>query len=218
MQSKLAAASTEEDEDLAVGPCANDDDVADSDEDSVGFGLKKQRPDAQAAKGNKKARPKIGSGKPGNGPSTATPRKPSPAPAPSKSAQISAEKVEKVVEAASACDAALKALMPIQYWNGAFKPKDLEAKLTKAISACESLEKFPTDNKACAVLSQLKETIQGCNGWSDILDHMRECKAKPLEILEMTSAQVGKLFQLPADCVSAVCIDIGRKLVEAGVL
>ena len=218
VQAKLAAASVEEDQDVAAGPCADEAEAADSEEDSVDFGFKKQQPDAQAAKSNKKARPKIGAGKAGNGPSTSTPTKPSAAPGPAKPASNSTEKVEKVVEVAAACDAALKALSPTQYWNGAFKSKDLEAKLAKADSACTSLEKFPAENKACAIMSQLKETIQACQDWSDILDHVRKCKAEPLEVLDMTSAQMDKLFRLPADCVSAVFVDVGRKLVEAGVL
>lgn len=213
VQAKLAAASVEEDEDVAAAASTNDNEQVDSDEDSVGFGLKKQ-PDVQAAKG-KRTKPKILAK--GSGLTNSPAAKPAPSSSPGKLAgnNTEKEKVEKTVEVAEACDAGLKAIVPTQYWNGSFKPKDLSAKLTKADAACTSLEKFPTESKACAVLAQLKDTIQECNDWSDILDLLRNCKSEPMQVLEMNSAQVSKFFKLPADCVSGVCIDIGRKLIEA---
>ena len=173
--------------------------------DDAAFGLKMQMPTAAAAT---KAKEKV---------------KPRPArlpakqvPAPEVTPAKDGEKVEKAVETAAQCRQSLDALQPIQFWTGGIKTKDVATRLTKAVQAQTALEKFPLDARATAASKDLKIAVDRCNSWTNALEEVKPCRSsEPSKAAEVSEQTVQKLFQLPSDCVAALFMDIGRKMIEA---
>ena len=135
----------------------------------------------------------------------------------STSATPSRESVEKAMEAARAALSALAGLQPAQLWAGAVKVKEIESRTNKAMQVVCSLEKFPNDPAAKMQGQSLKTQADNIVKWADVVSGLRELvQQDPTRVFDMDLDAVVLVISLPADCLSTILTDIGKKMVEAG--
>lgn len=196
-------------EDQALGgplepdePADEADPQSDSDSSDAGFGLMKD------SKAKSAAAPKKGV-KPRRQPDET--EKPQPAPArPSRSSP------EELQQKGEELLMTLRGFSPVGFFTGALKEKDWDGKLNKTLTFVGQLETFD-DEESKNVAKGLQQTAE------EITDRMETLKGvKGLEsgtvvqdLPTMSADVVRKLGSLPADCLTAVLTECGRKLLQA---
>ncbi|CAE7038253.1 RE1 [Symbiodinium sp. CCMP2592] len=182
---------------------------SDAESDGATFGLKRSG-GGSGSSPRKRVRAKA---KPGARSKSAAPSD-REAPPVKKEKQVSAEKVQRTLDAAKAALRALKSMTPVLYWSGGAKEKDLQTKVGKALASCTALESLETNKDAESLREELQALVETTNSWSEILDKFR--LSDPLMVLQIQTEDVAQLAkQIPVDAVAAVVTEIARKLVEA---
>lgn len=134
---------------------------------------------------------------------------------PASSAPLTAGKLEKTMSKGSACMGSLSAITPLSIWQGSIKIKDCEARTRKALQVAESLEK-DSSAEAKQMAENLKTFVETIEDFMEILCiDMVEGMADAIQ--KYTPGFLDRFCKLPADCISAVLNDVGRKIIEDSV-
>ena len=125
--------------------------------------------------------------------------------------------VPNLVKNAQSCMAAVQSITPLQAWQGSIRLKDADKRLHAATEALTMLEEHVLlSPKAQDASKKLTDVCSECTEFLDVLvpllsDTCMSC-VKAMDRAEIIS--FGKF--LPADCASAVLVDLGKRLLEAG--
>ena len=123
------------------------------------------------------------------------------------------------LKAANACLGALQSFMPLNYFQGSLKARDVDKKLNLAFQTQSALEEhIPTSPEAQNVGEQLSDAAKMVTNWMDIMVPFADSDGCLRHVRSMDPEDITKFAtQIPADCTHAVLVDVGKRLWEENV-
>ena len=124
------------------------------------------------------------------------------------------EKLQKLLGRAKSAVSSLESIVPLHVWQGSVKVKDLQSRMSKASEVAHKLDsqEFGEEakSKSLELLNQVEtqEKLLDFFGSIDFEDSM--CNTLP----KIDGSLLDMFASLPADCLTAVLSDVGRKILE----
>ena len=125
--------------------------------------------------------------------------------------------VPNLVKNAQSCMAAVQSITPLQVWQGSIRLKEADKRLHAATEALTMLEEHVLlSPEAQDASKKLTDVCAECTEFLDVLVPLLSdtCVSYVKAMDRADIISFGKF--LPADCASAVLVDLGKRLLEAG--
>ena len=103
---------------------------------------------------------------------------------------------------------------PLASFQGNLKAKDWNSKAEKALQLCNALE--GADSEYAETGAKLQEATSLMVSYMELLKQIQEVKEKDAanELGSLPQKTLREIYELPTDCLSAVLLDCGRKIME----